>query len=360
MPTATPTSRPNSQTSENPATSPATPTPHRSMSTEMIDLIRDGVSPADLHARGGRSVWDAVGCTALAAVNSGWSAQEWKSEVTRATSKLGHQLRVRQGGKAKSAVQVEKELDRAWTRAVDKAAASPAWSKDQARVEAESRASSLLLIVADSTADLSDKERTLLAFIASEAVVLGSTQVNLPRLSTMSATGLKEKSVRWNLDKLVRRGFLTLVDPGRARKHAEDRRAAVYRLPDESMLRLAAKPVLSRETRQVGPADLTDGPWTPTTPGPKPKTDGPSSTQVFTAAEVRRALGPNALGLVVATAQGGRASRDRADHPGALDQVCSLIRPHDPHPYGPVLGAHGLAYWCPGADELPDLDGAAA
>lgn len=42
------------------------------------------------------------------------------------------------------------------------------------------------------------------------------------------------------------------------------------------------------------------------------------------------------------------ASRDRADHPAAKDERCSIKRIHEPHPYGAIQPEGGLRYWCPG------------
>lgn len=41
-------------------------------------------------------------------------------------------------------------------------------------------------------------------------------------------------------------------------------------------------------------------------------------------------------------------SRNRGDHPGAIDQKCQIKRPHDAHPYGAIHAEGGLLFWCPG------------
>lgn len=47
----------------------------------------------------------------------------------------------------------------------------------------------------------------------------------------------------------------------------------------------------------------------------------------------------------------GLFSRDRADHPHAVDQHCQLTRPHEySHPYGRIHPGGGLAFWCEGSD----------
>jgi hypothetical protein len=46
------------------------------------------------------------------------------------------------------------------------------------------------------------------------------------------------------------------------------------------------------------------------------------------------------------------ASMDRADHPNAAESRCLILRAHDPHPFGPILPAGGLAWWCPGSQAV--------
>ena len=45
---------------------------------------------------------------------------------------------------------------------------------------------------------------------------------------------------------------------------------------------------------------------------------------------------------------GPLASRNRDDHPGAVDQRCQIKPPHGPHPYGRIHERGGLAFWCGG------------
>ena len=44
----------------------------------------------------------------------------------------------------------------------------------------------------------------------------------------------------------------------------------------------------------------------------------------------------------------GYESRNREDHPAAVDQRCQIKRPHEPHPYGRIMPEGGLAHWCKG------------
>jgi hypothetical protein len=224
----------------------------RALPSWAIDLIRDGVPSHDLRDRGHRAVWDALGRTALAAVNAGHSRPEWEYEVLRPLSKLGHQNRLGADGKERTAQTANKALNSAWERANKYAAEQPAWNRETARQEGQRRAAALLLVVADPDVSLAAAQRDLLHHAASKAAAQGSVSVNMPRAATAQATGLGEKAVRLHLDRLVRQGFLDLVEHGRARTKTRPGRANVYRIPDEPLLRLAVAS-LSRETRHIDP-----------------------------------------------------------------------------------------------------------
>jgi len=239
----------------------------RALPSWAIDLIRDGVPREDLQQSGQRAVWNALGRTALSAINAGHSRPEWEYEVTRPVSRLGVQNRLRADGRERTAQAARKALNAAWERAEERASQRPAWSTEAAREEAHRRAQAVGLIAADADVPLADPQRALLAYAAEVASGQGSVSVNLPRVATAQATGLGEKAVRLNLDRLVERGLLDLVERGRARTRARPGRANVYRLPDEAGLRLA-RTSLSRETRQVGPERQSGGPLPRNPTGP--------------------------------------------------------------------------------------------
>ena len=68
----------------------------------MLDLIRDGVSTAELRARGDRAVWSALVRTASSATQRAWDAWEWAELVTQAGSVLGEQARRNSRGKVRT------------------------------------------------------------------------------------------------------------------------------------------------------------------------------------------------------------------------------------------------------------------
>ena len=243
--------------------------PHKALPSSAIDLIRDGVSPEELREHGQLAVWRALGRTALAAVNAGYSRARWEYEVVSPVSKLGLQNRLKENGKERTAQAANKALNSAWARAEKHAAENPAWTRDDARAEAENRAAALRLVAADAEVDLADAQRVLLVYAADKAASQGSPSVNLPRAATAEATGLGEKAVRLHLDRLVERGMLALAERGRARTKSRPGRANVYRMPEEVMLRHAVTS-LSRETRQVGPSAQTGRPSPQAPTGPHP------------------------------------------------------------------------------------------
>ena len=241
--------------------------PRRALPGWAIDLIRDGVSREDFQERGQRAVWDALGRTALAAINVGHSRPDWEYEVTRPVSKLGLQNRLKADGKERTTQAATKSLNSAWLRAEKYATESPAWTREIAREESHKRTSALRAAIADPDLPLTDSQRDLLQYAGDKAAKQGSVSVNLPRAATAAATGLGEKAVRIHLDRLVELGLLDLAERGRARTKSRPGLANSYRLPDDLMLRRAVTS-LSRETRQVGPSRVTGRPQAEETTGP--------------------------------------------------------------------------------------------
>lgn len=246
---------------------PPTPRQRRALPGWAIDLIRDGVPTQELRVRGQRAVWNALGRTALAAVNAGHSRPEWEYEVMRPVSKLGLQNRLRADGKERTAQAANKALNSAWDRAAKHATESPAWTRETARQEAEERAAALRLVVANPDNTLTNPQREILNYAANMAARQGSVSVNLPRAATARAIGLGEKSVRFNLVRLSDQGLLKWIERGRPRTKNDSGRSNVYRLYDSATLQIAITS-LSRETRQVGPVPETGGPQDAVATGP--------------------------------------------------------------------------------------------
>lgn len=240
-----------------------------------IDLIRDGVPWDELRVRGQRAVWDALGRTALAAINAGHSRAEWEYEVLHPTSALGGQNRLRDGRKARTQQAATKDLHSAWMRATRRATESPAWTREEARREAALRAEALRCFASDPEVPLTDNDRVLVRYAAELADRHGSVTVNLPRVPTAKNTGLGEKAVRLGLRRLDDAGVLPLVERGRARTSSSPGRANAHRLADDAALRLAHT-YLSRETRQVGPVPQSGRPSSPPPTGPRPAVVDPN------------------------------------------------------------------------------------
>lgn len=241
---------------------------HRALPSWAIDLIRDGVPRQELRERGQRAVWDALGRTALAAINAGHTRAEWEYEVVRPNSALGQQNRVLANSKERTPQAANKSLNSAWNRAEERAATQPPWTRETARAEARRRAEAARAVAGDADLPMPAAQRILLAHAAEKATRLGSVSVNLPRAATARETGLGEKAVRLHLARLAEDGLLALSERGKARTKTRNGRANVYRLPDEVGLRLALTS-LSRETRQVGPERQTGGPPEQSKTGPR-------------------------------------------------------------------------------------------
>jgi hypothetical protein len=212
-----------------------------------VDLIRDGVRPADLRAGGDRAVWRALVSTAASALQRGHDFTEWAALVTETRSNLGRQMRLKGGKKERTQRTVERTLRNAWTTAEKFVAEAPAaFTRDDALAH--------VAVVRDWTADadspLDDNERAVMAAACRIAERNGTTRPALPRRALVDETGLGERTVRTTLDRLHRRGLLVLEVPGRSGGDAARRKAGLYRLPDTAALETS---YLYRGTRSMGP-----------------------------------------------------------------------------------------------------------
>lgn len=223
----------------------------------MIDLIRDGVHPLDLKARGNRAVWSALVKTAISAQQRDWSVIEWEALITDPKSRLGAQVAIKDGRKPLPPARVQKTLldawDKAWTWRTD-ADRPEAWTKAEVTTEAHRRAAVALSIVEDPEAPLSDTERAVLAYAIDQTKVRGLLRVALPWRSVQDATGLGERATKNAMAKLTKRGFIVLEVPGRASPAAGKRRANLYALPTAQ-----DTAPMCRGTRPMGPPHQTYG-----------------------------------------------------------------------------------------------------
>jgi len=65
----------------------------RALPGRYIDLIRDGVSSAQLKRSGRQAIWSALVSTAMSAQMRGWDEVEWTYLVLDPKSYLGYQAR---------------------------------------------------------------------------------------------------------------------------------------------------------------------------------------------------------------------------------------------------------------------------
>ncbi len=198
----------------------------------MIDLIRDGVPPRQLQAAAGKAVYKAVWRTAASACQRGWDQWEWEELLFQPQSRLGQQVKLRDGRTALSAARVRATVDRVWDQAT-------AWASEQ---ESPATRQELLLrarpsltaarrMLEDPEASLTEADRRVLAYACSEIERRGLERVTLPWRAVRDATGLREGTVKNSLRHLVSGGHLLVAVGGRSGSGA-GRRATVYRLPD--------------------------------------------------------------------------------------------------------------------------------
>ncbi len=246
---------------------------HRALPPPMIDLIRDGVPAAELRESGSRAVWSALVRTAASACQRGLDAWEWEAWLEDPGSRLGAQVKLRDGKKARTRKAYADTLDSAWDAATAWVSKQPrAFDREQMRELAQDKAKALLALVSDPAADLLDADRAVLTYAAEQARERGIDRVPMARRTVAAATGLGPKSVRKALVRLDRLGLLTLAEAGRPGGPAARRaRANLYRLPDPG--RAAA--YLYRETRSVGPPAQFCGPPGLSPVGPPAQSCGP-------------------------------------------------------------------------------------
>ncbi len=249
----------------------------RALPPLMIDLIRDGVPPAELRASGSRAVWRALFRTAASACQRGWDAWEWEQRVGEPASRLGAQARLRDGKKARTDKAYADTLHNAWDKATAWVSEQPrAFDREQMRELAQNKATALLVLASDPAADLLDADRAVLAYAAQQATERGTDRVAMARRTVAEVTGLGERSVRNALDRLDRSGLLTLAEAGRpGGPSAKRARAHLYR-PAEPRDAAAS---LYRETRSVGPLDQLCGTPADGTVGTPPSSVGPPSPE---------------------------------------------------------------------------------
>ena len=224
----------------------APPRPSWAWSGQAVDLIRDGVTPAQLRARGRRAVWGALLTTAESAQNRGMGSADWRALILERRSHLGTQLfHSQKGGKPRNPREVEKELAKAWEAAEAWLAGRPeAWKGAALEAEVASRVALARAVAEDPDAWLRAEERAVLLAIAAEHARRGMLRVTVPkrRLAELVAgQGVAEWAARKAVDSLATRGLIEVVNRGRPANPATGgvARAAMYALARPGLERLA-------------------------------------------------------------------------------------------------------------------------
>jgi len=211
----------------------------RALPGRYIDLIRDGVSPAELKAKGRVAVWSALVQTAMSAQARGWDQTEWAALVLAPNSYLGYQAKSKGKDRTLPDMQVVKQMDNAWEKTWElRTSRDPAWTPEQARIEALERAQVAAKAVEDLYVDLTHAERLVLAYAGEQTRLRGFTNVALPRQAIYGATGLGSTAVATALKGLATKGLLHLHRTGQRAKSAKYRRASIYTLADARSLTL--------------------------------------------------------------------------------------------------------------------------
>jgi hypothetical protein len=231
----------------------------------IIDLMRDGVGPAAVRAKGERAVYGALVSTAASAHQRGWSYARWADLVMDPRNELARQAQLK-NGKPRGRVRTEKFLTQAWDRATAwlKTAEKP-FTKFEVEEEAARREELAMLAVADVERELSDSQRAVLAFVAQRAAKIGTLRVAVPRAMIQDQLGLGTTAARNALDRLCKKGYLELVEKGRpGGERTKRRRANVYTVAAELPVAVTS-PI--PETGLWGPLVPTSGAPLPTGSG---------------------------------------------------------------------------------------------
>lgn len=237
--------------------------PHTSLPGPMIDLIRDGVSEADLRRRGSAAVWGALVSTAMSAIQHGHNYPEWAYRVSERASLLG--LQAHRDGRKRDLgrTRYESELQRAWAAAARSVAEEPACTPAQVR-ESVSKALVALDELPDDCWTLPRRDRSVLRWVLTEADRRGMTRPVVPVRAVEAATGVPRSEVSRALKRLRESGWLRLHTRGRVRdpKGASPATASLYTVAPRDLARLL------REATRI--SEPPTGAYVPNPPLPAP------------------------------------------------------------------------------------------
>ncbi len=208
----------------------------RALPGRYIDLIRDGVSSAQLKRSGRQAIWSALVSTAMSAQMRGWDEVEWTYLVLDPKSYLGYQARSKGKDRTLPATQAAKQMRNAWEKAwvlrTERESGDPAWGAERAAQEATARAEAATTAIENQDVDLTDAERAVLAYAVSQTRLRQFTNVAMPRRAIYTATGLGSTAVSTALNGLATKGLLHLHQAGQNAATTKYRRASIYTLAD--------------------------------------------------------------------------------------------------------------------------------
>lgn len=214
-----------------------------------IDIVRDGVDRRTLSAEGDRAVWSALVSTATSWQSKNRTFGDWAAVVSQAQSNLGRQARLIHGRRERTPVQFGRHLTKAWQAAerfLD-SADQPLSAEDFGRAAAVLRDSLLALAAESWPGDQTDRD--VLVYVLNLATSIGTSTPTVPCRPAEKPLGCHYSTVTRALARLVRAGWLDLVERGRARGPAAVvPRASRYRIRADrlSLLLGIANPYLAR------------------------------------------------------------------------------------------------------------------
>ncbi len=204
--------------------------PSTTLSARYIDLMTDGVPPAELRGRGDKAVDNALMMTALSAVGIGMGEQDWLSLVLDSRRKLGQQAKVTKG-RERTRVEYSQYLTRVWMRATEQG--RPVALRDRERYREEARRVVAqwdeflprLLVESDWV------DAHIIAALLDRIAEVESPRVAFARRDLQEVTGVPERQLRTRLAALEKQGVVRLEVRGRSGgPRAQKRMANVYSL----------------------------------------------------------------------------------------------------------------------------------
>jgi hypothetical protein len=192
----------------------------------------------------------------MSATQHGWGFQEWLALVNDPLSRLGTQFSLRDGKRAKSRKTIQHGLEDIWDKAVATVnGLDPSFTREQVADAAQARAEGVMQLVADPDAELTDSQRSVLAYAAEQTIKRGMLRVALAWRAVQEATCLGERATKNAMAHLTDKNLLSLEASGRSGADASRWKANLYSLPTKEAL----VSYRGRGTRPMGPPSTTSG-----------------------------------------------------------------------------------------------------